>query len=47
MGYKDVMQLKKGADHDPLCQREGFQKLVTELEGERKEAVVALPGPTG
>ncbi len=32
-GYKDVAQMKKDTDLDPLRQREDFQKLVAELEG--------------
>jgi hypothetical protein len=33
-GYKDVAQMKKDADLDPLRPRDDFQKLVAELEGE-------------
>ena len=32
-GYKDVAQIKKDTDLDPLRQREDFKKLLAELEG--------------
>jgi tetratricopeptide (TPR) repeat protein len=32
-GYKDVPHMKKDTDLDPLRQREDFQKLIAELEG--------------
>jgi hypothetical protein len=35
-GYKDVAHMKKNTDLDPLRRREGFQKLVAELEGKGK-----------
>src|SRR5262249_7932129 len=35
-GYKDVAHMKKATDLDPLRQRDDFQKLVAELEGEGK-----------
>jgi hypothetical protein len=35
-GYKDVAQMKKDTDLDPLRQRDDFQKLVAQLEGRRK-----------
>jgi serine/threonine protein kinase/Tfp pilus assembly protein PilF len=35
-GYKDVPNLKKDTDLDPLRQREDFQKLVAQLEGKAK-----------
>jgi serine/threonine protein kinase/Flp pilus assembly protein TadD len=35
-GYKDVAQMKKDTDLDPLRQREDFQKLLVELEGKAK-----------
>src|SRR5262249_45694447 len=35
-GYKNVAQLKKDTDLDPLRQREDFQKLVAGLEGTGK-----------
>jgi tetratricopeptide (TPR) repeat protein len=34
-GFKDVPHMKKDTDLDPLRQREDFQKLLTELEGNR------------
>jgi hypothetical protein len=35
-GYKDVPHMKKHTDLDPLRHREGFQKLVTKLEGKKR-----------
>jgi hypothetical protein len=35
-GYKDVPHMKKDTDLEPLRQREDFQKLVAELEGNGK-----------
>jgi hypothetical protein len=35
-GYKDVVHMKKDTDLDPLRQREDFQKLVAELQGDGK-----------
>jgi hypothetical protein len=35
-GYKDVAHMKKDTDVDRLRQRDGFQKLVAELEGKGK-----------
>jgi serine/threonine protein kinase/Tfp pilus assembly protein PilF len=35
-GFKDVSQMKKDTDLDPLRQREDFQKLVAEMEGKGK-----------
>jgi serine/threonine protein kinase len=35
-GYKDVPNMKKETDLDPLRQREDFQKLIAELEGKGK-----------
>src|SRR5262249_47420668 len=35
-GYRDVNQLKKDPDLDPLRRREDFQKLLAELEREKK-----------
>jgi tetratricopeptide (TPR) repeat protein len=35
-GYKDLPNLKKDTDLDPLRQRPDFQQLITELEGKRK-----------
>jgi tetratricopeptide (TPR) repeat protein len=35
-GYKDVAQMRKDTDLDPLRQREDFRKLIAELEGKGK-----------
>ena len=35
-GYKDAPHMKKDTDLDPLRQREDFEKLIAELEGNRK-----------
>ena len=35
-GYKNAAHMKKDTDLDPLRQREDFQKLIAELEGNAK-----------